>query len=412
MPGTSSPSIPAWREAARWARRKGMEIRRSLARGPARARANAQLNWREFWHGRLALRSFPRHVQVGTNWTCNLKCSFCRLTQEETQARLRPLPTQEREISPRVFEALLDLLPYAEFFQLTPLGEPLLWSRLPELLERYQALGLENLALTTNGQALARHSWAERLVRARVRRIFVSIDSCDPGTYASMRVGGRLDQAEAGLEALNAEKRRLGSPWPELILASTFMRRNVEQMPAMVDFARRHGFAEISVQLMEIENPAQEPEFLGHHIELTRRMVREALRRGRETGQATRIHLALRNLLTAAAEGSGGGGGGAGEDPALDLDPPEAIAGSDPLDGLSTRGLTLIEKCHYPWYFLIVDTDGDVRPCCWASISWGNLNREDFTSIWNGPAAQSMRRDFLRNHIPPCCRGKHCRVDL
>jgi len=141
-------------------------------------------------------------------------------------------------------------------------------------------------------------------------------------------------------------------------------------------------------------------------------MVREALRRGRETGQATRIHLALRNLLTAAAEGRGGGGGGAGEDPALDLDPPEAIAGSDPLDGLSTRSLTLIEKCHYPWYFLIVDTDGDVRPCCWASISWGNLNREDFTSIWNGPAAQSMRRDFLRNHIPPCCRGKHCRVDL
>jgi len=386
-------TVPVWREAARWARRKHLEIRHALASGPARARANAALSWREFWHGCTRLHSRPRHIQVGTNWSCNLQCSFCRLTQDAERARIVALPREGREIGGAALRALLDLLPDAEVFQLTPLGEPLLWSGLPALLERHEALGLENLALTTNGMLLGRHDWAERLVRGRVLRVFVSIDSCDPATYAEMRVGGRLAEVEAGLEALNESKARLGAERPELVLAATFMRRNIEHLPAMVDFARRHRFAELSVQLMETENPAQEPEFLGHHIELTRRMVEESLRRAREIGQRVRIHLALRALLTAAG---------------ADLE----TGASEEVRRLSTRGLPLVQKCHYPWYYLLVDTDGDVRPCCWASVSWGNLNRQDFESIWNGEGAQQMRRDFLANYIPEGCRNKHCRVEL
>jgi MoaA/NifB/PqqE/SkfB family radical SAM enzyme len=76
------------------------------------------------------------------------------------------------------------------------------------------------------------------------------------------------------------------------------------------------------------------------------------------------------------------------------------------------RGKTLVEKCSYPWYFLLIDTDGDVRPCCWAATSWLNLNDLDFDEVWNGEAAQTMRRRFLNNDIPVSCMKKHCRVDL
>jgi MoaA/NifB/PqqE/SkfB family radical SAM enzyme len=89
-----------------------------------------------------------------------------------------------------------------------------------------------------------------------------------------------------------------------------------------------------------------------------------------------------------------------------------------PFDGesldptLDMRDKTLVEKCHYPWYFLLIDTDGDVRPCCWAVTSWGNLNKLSFEEVWNGEGARTMRQRFINNDIPESCRGRHCRVDL
>lgn len=382
--------VPGWREAGRWIRRKGLEVRRSLAKGPEAHKANTALNWREFWQGRTQLASFPRHIQVGTNWTCNLKCTFCRLTQESTQEFLRPKPKEEKEISPRVYQTLLDILPYAETFQLTPLGEPFLWSRFKEFLELYAELGSGNMAMTTNGLLLDSER-AELVARARVKLIFVSIDSSDPDTYAKMRVGGKLDKVVAGLQRLHEAKKALGVSEPHTIMASTFMRSNIEHLPDMVEFAKRNHFEEISVQLMDVENPKHEPEFLGNHVEITTKMVQQAIDIGRKLDIRVKVHLALRNLLT--AEGA-------------DLGPSEDI------QNLSTRGLHLVQKCHYPWYYMLVDTDGDVRPCCWADASWGNFNNDSFQAVWNGEKAQLMRRNFLDNVIPKSCQGKHCRVDM
>jgi radical SAM protein with 4Fe4S-binding SPASM domain len=71
-----------------------------------------------------------------------------------------------------------------------------------------------------------------------------------------------------------------------------------------------------------------------------------------------------------------------------------------------------VERCALPWHNLLIDTDGEVRPCCWAGVSWGNLNRAALGDIWNGPQARGMRQAFLRNIVPRSCRKKHCRVDL
>ena len=79
---------------------------------------------------------------------------------------------------------------------------------------------------------------------------------------------------------------------------------------------------------------------------------------------------------------------------------------------LDMRGKPLVEKCNYPWYNLMIDVDGEVRPCCWVAASWGNLNSKEFDEIWNGPSAVSMRQSFLADRVPVPCRKKHCRVDL
>jgi hypothetical protein len=142
-------------------------------------------------------------------------------------------------------------------------------------------------------------------------------------------------------------------------------------------------------------------------------MLLETLRRALGRPIEVKVNIAFRNLLThvlslpewkmitAATEGP------AATDSADAPPDPDS-----PIASLSTKSKHLTEKCHYPWYMLLIDTDGDSRPCCWAGSSYGNLNQLSLEEIWNGPTTEQMRVDFLNNHIPLGCQGKHCRVDL
>jgi MoaA/NifB/PqqE/SkfB family radical SAM enzyme len=394
-------------------KRSRLESKLAAATGEDIKFANAELNWREYWHGMTALQSRPRFLQIGTNWTCNLRCNFCRLTLDSTQKVLKGKPPRELEISPRVLDNVLQLMPYAEMMNLTPLGEPMLYSKFGLILEKHRQLGCKNLSMTTNANLITDER-ARMLVESGIHHMFVSVDSSDSDVYAGMRVRGDLAKVEAALEAINRWKEKLRSKTPYLTLASTFMERNVRQMPDLLDFAVRHGFITYSIQLMETENVELEGEFLGYHLDLTKEMLLETVRRASTSPIDVRATIAFRNLLskhltpaeykavTSISEGMSG--------EKAQQDPATAVAGKTFLE--STKGTTLLKKCHYPWYYLLIDTDGDARPCCWTGMTFGNLNELDYQQIWNGSVAKQMRQDFLNNHIPKGCQAKHCRVDL
>jgi MoaA/NifB/PqqE/SkfB family radical SAM enzyme len=382
---------PMIRDLGRWAKRA--RLRALRAASGRRSHYNSLLNQREIWHGRVRLDSFPREIQVGTNWSCNLRCYFCRRETEAERRRLSSLAPDQREIPEPAMERLMTAMPFAEIFTLTPLGEPLLYSGLDSLLERYRSARCRNLQITTNGVAMSEHR-ARQLVECQVRRIYFSIDTADPETYAEMRVGGSLDEVTEGLARLNDWKGRLSAQLPETIIAATFLRRNIEHLAGLVEYAGANQVGKISVQLMEAEEPSLEPETLTHYVALTVASLKQAQQVARSSGVELVIHMALANLLSAHATDEG----------VADL--------MQSRPDLDTRGKSLIDKCAYPWTFLIVDTDGDVRPCCWTGLSYGNLAEKTFDQVWNGDAAQQMRRDFLSGAIPAACHGRHCRVDL
>ena len=384
------PPLSPLRQAARWVKRSRLRFLRAISSD--KAHYNSLLNQREMWQGRARLDSFPREIQIGTNWTCNLRCFFCRRQHAEA-GHLSALKAQEREIPQIAMDRLLDIMPYIERFTLTPLGEPLLYSGLDHVLDRHRASRCQNLQLTTNGNVTTENR-ARQLVEAGVRRIFVSIDSADPANYAMMRVGGTLAKVTEGLQRLNEWKDRLGRTYPEIVINSSFMRQNIADLPELVRYAHANRIRKISVLPMEAEDPSMEPDTLAHHIPPTLESLSEASRIAADLGVELLVHLALRNLLSAH-----------GNDPRVK----DLLTQEHQLD---TRGRSLMDKCAYPWTFLIVDTNGDVRPCCWTSMCFGNLARQPFQIIWNSPAAIRMRTDFLANSIPPSCRARYCRVDL
>ena len=121
---------------------------------------------------------------------CNLHCSFC----PGTRRPLRDLPAEEFDLLAR------RLRPYAAYFYLHVMGEPLLHPQLPEILEICGDLEAK-ICLTTNGVLLPR--WRETLLEAgALYKVSLSLHSME-GNGAGDLTGylqGAWDFAAAAAE--------------------------------------------------------------------------------------------------------------------------------------------------------------------------------------------------------------------
>ena len=77
-------------------------------------------------------------------------------------------------------------------------GEPTVRKDLVALVERLGALGLDDLAMTTNGERLV--ELAAPLRRAGLQRLNVSIDTLDPAKFRAITRRGTLERVLAGVE--------------------------------------------------------------------------------------------------------------------------------------------------------------------------------------------------------------------
>jgi MoaA/NifB/PqqE/SkfB family radical SAM enzyme len=110
--------------------------------------------------------------------------------------------------------------------------------------------------LISNG-ILLDDGMAERLVAAGLDRLWVSIDGASPKSYADVRLGDHLPQIIANLERLNAR-----SVKPQLGISFVAMKRNIADLPTVLDLARRLGAARFSLSNVEPYTEDMEKEIL------------------------------------------------------------------------------------------------------------------------------------------------------
>lgn len=133
-------------------------------------------------------------------------------------------------------------------------GEPLLRADLLPLIERLRALpGLEELALTTNGQRLA--ELAAPLRAAGLDRLNVSLDTLRPARYRALTRGGSLGRVLEGLEAAEAAGFRA------LRLNAVLLQGvNDDELAELAGLARTHPWSVRFIELMPIGPGAAMPE--------------------------------------------------------------------------------------------------------------------------------------------------------
>src|SRR5215212_6540207 len=176
----------------------------------------------------------PEHLQVEVSGACNLRCRMCLVRYAPAVGR------KEGALAYEEFLALLDGLPELRKLTLQGLGEPLLSPHLLDMVGHAAARRIE-VGFNTNGTLLTRPI-ADRLVAAGLGWLHVSLDGATAATYEEVRHGtdlrprpGQFERVLSNLRGLVAA--RGGSGQPRIQLVFVAMRRNVEELPALVELA-------------------------------------------------------------------------------------------------------------------------------------------------------------------------------
>lgn len=62
-------------------------------------------------------------------------------------------------------------------------------------------------------------------------------------------------------------------------------------------------------------------------------------------------------------------------------------------------------SCQDPWEFFYTEVQGSVNPCCLAGDHIGNLNDDDFETIWNSKGYKMLREGIVTGNIHNWCKN-------
>lgn len=185
---------------------------------------------------------------------CNLDCSTCfRQGWDEPLGRM----------SEATFEAILEGLPALDLIPTVyfgGIGEPLAHRQIATWVAKAHALGART-ELITNGTLLDERT-AVDLIGAGLDLLWVSIDGARPESYADVRLGAELAQVIANIARFSKRRRGGHHPQPEIGIAFVAMKRNIADLPDVLELGLELGAKHFSVSNVLPVTPELQDEVL------------------------------------------------------------------------------------------------------------------------------------------------------
>jgi len=208
-------------------------------------------------------------------------------------------------------------------------------------------------------------------IDANISEVIFSIDGATAETYEHIRRGGKWNTLLEKLELFNSVKAQSGAKNPLLRMNFTCMQRNINELPAMVNFAADHGVHSLHVRHLlaysDKENSvAGEMEYVTVFNSIAAESRQAAVSRG--------INLFLPDAVP---EGR-----------------PSMATKTCLTDGSQvSRRAEANSYCMLPWFQAIISWQGEYRVCTAQRL--GNLNEQSFDEIYNGEKMREIRRRML-----------------
>jgi len=334
--------------------------------------ANERLAWEEEKKRSPFNHALPVHLTIETTMACSLRCVMCQVYRSPAAMKqglvgdpVMPVALFER-IASETFATAKEMTP-------TVMGEPLQTPFFPKMLELLSEYSVR-MNIVTSGMLLTREV-SERLA-PQLAKIKVSFDGGTKETFESIRRGARFETVVENVRGFDMERRKCDSDQkPILALQVTLMRRNIEELPRIVELAADMGVDEVVGLHVYVFDKEFDNQSLMHHQELSDSMVAEATKKAKDLG--IRPHF------------------------------PSPYLGKEYDSRLRSANPRAIRLCKFLWREVWVSHTGDVTPCCVPDRPvLGSLRTLALSEIWNGEAYQEMRRTVGSDDPLACCR--HC----
>jgi radical SAM protein with 4Fe4S-binding SPASM domain len=297
---------------------------------------------------------YPRRIVLEVTTQCNLRCAMC------AQSIYNFHPTS---LSWEVFEKIIPLLPTAEEVTLFGWGEPLLHPRFLKMFEAISFCKHLKTYIVTNGTLL--HQVAEELVKGHLTYLSISFDGATKNTYEGIRRGAIYEEVLDNIGLVQSYKELYKSKSPYIRFIFVASRRNIEELPSLVELAAQRRIPEIKVLYATIYHEDDIFDSLWFHRELAASIFSVSSR----MAKALKVSLDLPPLI--------------GADPAKD---------------------ELHRKCWVPFEELYIGSNGKIRPCIISPIEMGDLSLDNVEILWNNEKFRELRAKVNSDAPPEGCR--------
>lgn len=286
---------------------------------------------------RTYLHTSPCFISVEPTNFCNLHCPECPVGNKRNNSPTHIIFDNKR-YQKLVDELAPKLIHIIFYFQ----GEPLLNLQLFEMINYAHRAKLYT-STSTNAQFLTQ-SRAKELVLSGLDKLIISVDGSTQETYETYRIGGKLEKALNGIRHVVALKKELNSVTPLVEVQFLVLKTNEHQMTEMKQLTKSLGADRLTfktAQLYDFEN--------GHKLmPATKKYSRYEQNK----------------------EGS------------------YQLKAKQP------------NHCWRLWNGAVVNSNGDVLPCCFdklSEFSFGNINEDSFMNTWQNKKASDFRGKILQN---------------
>lgn len=271
------------------------------------------------------------------------------------------------------FKKLLPYLKEVEAVVLEGWGESLLHQDLPECIRLVKEQGAR-VGFVTSGMGLTENRVSE-LIKTGLDFAGFSISGTTPETHDAIRVNSHLPEVLNAVRLFHEEKKRRGLLRPKMHFVFLMVKDNIQEIPSVPSFAKEAGIEEVFLtNICHTINQWQEKQrvFVWEDVKNEyEEVVRQA-----ETN-ARRFKIRLKKPTLSAIE--------------------VPVCEENPLDNLYISVEGEVSPCVYlypplpsPFKRIFCEKESWVE-----KISFGNIFKDSFPSIWRGGNYEEFRNRFV-----------------
>jgi len=171
---------------------------------------------------------FPLHLDVEVTNTCNLRCTICQIPFDKMKPGYIEMNLYEKILK----EVKKYSLPSIKFnFR----GEPLMHSKIDELVKKAKEAGVLEAQFNSNGSLLTTEK-GRSLINAGLDRIKFSIDSINPNIYNSIRKGANYEKTLSRILSFIELRNKMGKKFPSIQVQMVYMESNHKEVEEYIKF--------------------------------------------------------------------------------------------------------------------------------------------------------------------------------